>query len=91
MIKIQLFVIFLIGSIMTGYAQRGMSAEEYAKQETELLKNEIEGLTDIQLERIYNVNLKYAKKIRSYKQKASRENAFEIRGTDKKVIANVMG
>jgi len=84
MIKQGLIILLIVVSTITVFAQRGMSAKEFAKQETRLLKDEIIDLTEIQTERIYNVNLKYANKIQEYKKSASREQVFEIRDRLKK-------
>ena len=75
---------FLLLLPFSGFSQRGMSAKEFAKQETELMKNNINKLTEIQYERVYNVNLKYTKKILEYKRSADRSEVVKIREKLKK-------
>lgn len=70
---------FLLLLPFSGFSQRGMSAKEFAKQETELMKNNINKLTEIQYERVYNVNLKYANKILEFKRSADRSEVVKIR------------
>lgn len=72
-IKLSITGLLLVVSVAFGFSQgRGLSVEDMAKQQTTEIKSEIKDLTENQLSKLYDINLKYAKKISELKSSGNR-------------------